>query len=33
MLDPFEHFAFHIRILGLEMIAETFILRREHMEV
>jgi uncharacterized membrane protein HdeD (DUF308 family) len=33
MLDPFEHFAFHVRILGLEMIAETFILRREHMEV
>ena len=29
MLDPFEHFPFHIRILGLEMIAETFIHRRE----
>ena len=29
MLEPFEHFAFHIRILGLEMIAETFIHRRE----
>ena len=29
MLDPFEHFAFHIRILGLEMIAETLIKRRE----
>ena len=29
MLDPFEHFAFHIRILGLEMIAETFIHRKE----
>ena len=29
MLDPFEHFAFHIRILGLEMIVETFIHRRE----
>ena len=29
MLDPFEHFAFHVRILGLEMIAETFIRRRE----
>lgn len=29
MLDPFGHFVFHIRILGLEMIAETFIRRRE----
>lgn len=29
MLDPFEHFAFHVRILGLEMIVETFIHRRE----
>ncbi len=29
MLDPFEHFAFHVRILGLEMIAETFIHHRE----
>lgn len=29
MLDPFEHLAFHIRILGLEMIAETFIRRGE----
>ncbi len=28
MLDPFGHLAFHIRILGLEMIAETFIKRR-----
>lgn len=28
MLDPFEHFAFHIRILGMEMIAETLIKRR-----
>ena len=31
MIDPFEHFAFHIRILGLEMITETFIHRRENM--
>ena len=30
MLDPFEHFAFHLRILGLEMIAETFIHHREN---
>ena len=29
MLDPFEHFAFHVRILGIEMITETFIRRRE----
>ena len=29
MLDPFEHFAFHVRILGFEMIAETFIHSRE----
>lgn len=29
MLDPFEHFAFHVRILGIEMIAETLIRRRE----
>jgi len=29
MLDPFGHFVSHIRILGLEMIAETFIRRRE----
>jgi uncharacterized membrane protein HdeD (DUF308 family) len=28
MLDPFGHLAFHIRVLGLEMIAETFIKRR-----
>ncbi len=28
MLDPFEHFAFHVRILGLEMIAGTLIHRR-----
>ncbi len=29
MLDPFEHFSFHVRILGIEMIAETLIRRRE----
>jgi len=29
MLDPFEHFAFHVRILGIEMIAETLIRRRD----
>lgn len=29
MIDPFEHFEFHIRLIGLEMIAETFIKRRD----
>lgn len=32
MLDPFEHFAFHLRIVGIEMIAEVFIHRRNSME-
>ena len=28
MMDPFEHFTTHVRILGLEMIASAFIRRR-----
>ncbi len=28
MMDPFEHFNTHVRILGLEMIASAFIRTR-----
>lgn len=28
MFDPFEHFAFHVRILGLEMVIYVFIRKR-----
>ncbi len=28
MVDPFHHFIFHIRILGIEMILDVFMIRR-----
>ena len=32
MMDPFEHFETHVRILGLEIIASVFIRRRRLMK-
>ncbi|SER43478.1 hypothetical protein [Lachnobacterium bovis] len=33
MIDPFHHFIFHIRVLGIEMILDVFMIRHHHSKI
>jgi hypothetical protein len=32
MMDPFEHFNMHVRVLGLEIISTVFIRRKKELQ-